>query len=752
MPRAGGDSDKLGNRYEGWWTVHNLIDVLAGDAVALQPEAYEESIGVEFIKTLRDGTDEFHSVKRQRAGAGWTLNALTGLDERGRSVLKDLFDKLGASTPRAVVFVSTTVHSQAYEMWDRSRRCQTPEEFKLQLKTDKALDEDFTKYVLPLCSNDLAVALKCLHSLRLEPQGEYELRRQVETNLRRLVYRPDGDAVDTREIVLKLADFICDSLGRRLIENDVRSELARHGYNLRDWMRDSHVLGRVKALNERYLRYVETDLILGQPILRLEATAVSQALQEKTGKLAQLVVGAAGRGKSCVLAQIVHELEKSGVPFLALRLDNIPLVNSTRALGRILELPDSPAIVLAGVSQGRRAVLLVDQLDAMSIVSGRNPDLWQTFEELLQEVSQHPNLRLLLACRAFDLEHDPRLSRLAKQEGPAQRFDLALLPIETVKDVVKQGGGLAERLSAQELEILRTPFHLHLFLHGEPANPVSFGGRQELFARFWKAKRQKANQQKVDFERVVGLLADELSQSESISAPASRLDAVARDADALVSDNVLVLENGRYRFFHESFFDYAFARRFVNERRDLARFLTQDCAEQHLFRRAQVRQVLAYQREDNVHYESAREKCIANLIQLFDDTSKIVRDTAARWFHGRNGVWTDWQRTLLRNYVASAAYADGDVECQMNLEQTPERLADEVLFLAEKALELHEQELKKSSPDPFRFSHYMPRLTLRFYEQSKDEATRRKCLDLLDRMIAFGWGEASVELSKTDRW
>jgi len=78
MPRSGGDSDKLGNRYEGLWTVHNLIDVLAGDAIALQPEAYKDSLGVEFVKTQRDATDEFHSVKRQRAGAGWTLQALSG--------------------------------------------------------------------------------------------------------------------------------------------------------------------------------------------------------------------------------------------------------------------------------------------------------------------------------------------------------------------------------------------------------------------------------------------------------------------------------------------------------------------------------------------------------------------------------------------------------------------------------------------------------------------------------------------------
>src|ERR1019366_1654781 len=646
MPRSGGDSDKLGNRYEGWWTINNLIDVLAGDAVALQPEAYEESIGVEFIKTMRDGSEEFHSVKRQRAGPGWKLNALASLDERGRSVLKDLFDKLDTYAPRAVVFVSTTVHSQAYEVWDRSRRCQTPDEFERQLKTDKGLHDDFPKNILPLCNNNLAVALNRFHSFRLEPQGEYELRRQVETNVRRLLYRIDGQPVDSLGVVLKLADFVCDSLGRRLVESDVRSELARHGYHLRDWVRDTHIPRQVGALNQRYLQHVEADLILGCPIPRSEAGAVAQALQERNCKTAQLIVGAAGRGKSCVLTQIIRELDKAHVPFLAIRLDNVSPVNSTRALGQALELPDSPAIVLAGLSQGKRAVLLVDQLDAMSVVSGRNPDLWQIFEELLQEVSQHPNLRLLLACRAFDLEHDPRLARLVKQEGPAQRIELGLLPIETVREVVQHGGGSSERLSANELEILRTPFHLHLFLHGEPANPVSFGGRQELFARFWKAKRQKASQRNINFEQVVGVLTDELSQSECISASADRLDSVASEADALVSDNVLVFENGRYRFFHESFFDYAFARRFVSRGRDLVKFLTQECAEQHLFRRAQVRQVLAYQREDNRSAYLVTLSAFLNHQSVRIHLKKLALDWLAQLDDPSNEEWLIIERLL----------------------------------------------------------------------------------------------------------
>jgi len=84
MPRAGGESNKLGNRYEGWWTVHNLIDVLSNVVVALPPEAYIEAVGVEFAKTLRDNSGEFHPVKRQHAGSGWTLYQLASMDERGR--------------------------------------------------------------------------------------------------------------------------------------------------------------------------------------------------------------------------------------------------------------------------------------------------------------------------------------------------------------------------------------------------------------------------------------------------------------------------------------------------------------------------------------------------------------------------------------------------------------------------------------------------------------------------------------------
>jgi hypothetical protein len=639
MPRPGGESDKLGNRYEGFWTVLNVLDLLTGDAVALEPEPLEESRGIEFIKTLRGNSREFHSVKRQRAEDGWRLSDLVRPDARGRSVLGDLFEKIDIDHSRTVVFVSATIHPQAYEIWDRCCRCETADQFEQNLRGNKGLHEDFFRHVLPRFGDDLRRAFQLFRSLRLVQIGENEIRREIDRLVRLLLYRVNGEPIDSAEVTLKLADYICSSLGRSLLESEIRIELERHGYYLKDWARDQNTTQQVEQLNARYLRHIQSDLILGKEIPRPEAVSAIESLLLPERKLAQIIVGAAGRGKSCVVAQIVKGLRERGVPILALRFDNVSPLRTTKALGQELGLPDSPALVLAGISQGNRAVLVVDQLDALSIVSGRGTELWEVFEEMIEELRRHPNLRLLLACREFDLKNDPRLSRLVQDHGLAQRIDLGLLPIETVKSVVGESGGDPGKMPIRQLELLRLPFHLHLFLQGEPKNPTPFRGRQELFARFWTAKREHARKANADFEKVVGILSDELSRHESISIPANRLDEVASDAQILVSENVLVLEGERYRFFHEGFFDYAFARRFVRQDGDLIRFLTRDCGEQHLFRRAQMRQILAYQRDDNRanYLETLRSLFLEPSIRLhlkklaLDWLAQIEEPTEEEW-------------------------------------------------------------------------------------------------------------------------
>ena len=67
MPRSGGEADKLGNRYEGLWTVDAALDLVDGDCIDLTVEAVgDEAAGVEFVRTSRSGVIEYHSIKRQQ--------------------------------------------------------------------------------------------------------------------------------------------------------------------------------------------------------------------------------------------------------------------------------------------------------------------------------------------------------------------------------------------------------------------------------------------------------------------------------------------------------------------------------------------------------------------------------------------------------------------------------------------------------------------------------------------------------------
>ena len=153
----------------------------------------------------------------------------------------------------------------------------------------------------------------------------------------------------------------------------------------------------------------------------------------------------------------------------------------------------------------------------------------------------------------------------------------------------------------------------------------------------------------------------------------------------------------------------------------------------------------------NVHHPSVREICARHLSTLFNDPSKRVRETARDWLRERTGEWTDWQRNLLAAFVQSTGFPDAGAECALGFERTPGPLPPEFLAYAERALIVFEDQSRTSPPYALGIAYRLPAILLRFYQQSKDPTVRTHCLDLLDRMLALGWGEAAADLGKIDR-
>ncbi|MBD3309005.1 hypothetical protein GF348_21670, partial [candidate division KSB3 bacterium] len=148
------------------------------------------------------------------------------------------------------------------------------------------------------------------------------------------------------------------------------------------------------------------------------------------------------------------------------------------------------------------------------------------------------------------------------------------------------------------------PLHLKLFaeiVHERELQQVNFTTVNDLYGVFWEEKQRRIRRRlghACRWTDVIDTLCDYMSQQQQqdLFVPVDILDKFQEDVDAMVTEHVLILikDNKEYAFFHHSFFDYAFARRFFARGYRLINWLQE--GEQHLFRRSQIRQILIYSR------------------------------------------------------------------------------------------------------------------------------------------------------------
>jgi hypothetical protein len=592
MPLPGGATDKFGNRYEGRWTVACMVEVMEekANSIRLEPPG-PEGDSSEFW--LQKGHDrEYHQVKRQRGASGrWTL---AEMDEK--NVLKSFWTKLQSETA-VCVFVSTQAAYQLQELTERAGSAASWAEFEQHFLTG-----DNNRAFQELCSrwenSSAEAAFQGLRRVRVETVSEEFLRTVVESRLAALV---EGDRSTVTEVLAQLA---LDRVHQELTTHDIWRHLENRGLKRRHWGKDPLVLARVDEQNRRYFGQLGERLINHQLIPRPEANDILATLTSSSSKPGILVAGTAGGGKSGILLQAGEALIQLGVPVLAFRVDRLSPTPLPDQVGRQdLGLPGSPAVVLATVAQGRNCVLIIDQLDAVSQASGRHPSFFDCVNEIIKQAQAYPNMRLLLACRKFDLDNDYRLRLLTDQNGVADVVPIQPLPVATVKDVVTALGLEADRLSNKQLNLLAVPLHLCLLAEvarSDGGDVLHFETVNDLYNRFWDAKwadtRQRLDRSP-KWTQVVDALCDYMSSWQVLSAPTAEVDECLDDANAMASEHVLVRDGSKWAFFHEGFFDYAFARRFAGRGHEVLPFLLG--GEQHLFRRAQVRQILAHEREAN---------------------------------------------------------------------------------------------------------------------------------------------------------
>lgn len=604
---TGGQADKYGNRFEGRWTTHCLADVLRGavERIDLEPPG-DAGEGVEFV-LYRGGRVEHHQVKSGRSGGQWTVQRLAR-----EGVLRHFESKLTADTGCSCVLVTEAPADALHGLTQAARSSSSVQDFESRLNEDLRIAWQQIKVAWPsLTPDEAAAALARVHDIQW---SEEALRTLLTVELEALLEGPADMSIAV------LAQYALDRLSGSVIALDVWAHLDGLGIGPTDWAHDASVAQAVNDAVDRYLRPHREEAILGATIPRAEVDEVHRLLTIDIPGVV-LVTGEGGIGKSAVAAQVVEALVSEGLPVLPLRADLLAPTMLPRGVGDQLGLPGSPPAVLGGISADRRSVLVLDQLDSVSLTSGRHPELWQCLREVIEEARYQRDMSVLIVCRRFDLENDDRLRTLrASDGGPATVVQVGPLSDETVGEVVASAGLSAQDLRPSQRELLAVPLHLRLLTlvaseSGE--RTLNFETAKDLYDRFWEHKRQRVSDRMAPrtarWADVLVAASDAMSQRESLSIPRSSLDAFGDEVPFLLSEHVLVEEGGRVAFFHQGFFDYVFARAFRSHPEDLLSYLLE--TDQGLFRRAQVKQVLGYERD-----EEEEERYLRDLESMMNDS------------------------------------------------------------------------------------------------------------------------------------
>lgn len=589
MPLPGGPSDKVGNRYELWWTISQFVRIInkKAESIRIEDPTVDKA---EFVITA-EGCREFHQVKRRHPDGRWSLSPLQGL-------LQTMFNQLSASANTRFVFVSSSDAPELRELTERAVDAKDLQEFESVFVRAETQNQNFNK-LKGFWNTDTATTYEILRRIEVRTIDEIGIEDQVRDSLAVRFNQPD-------KVCDALRSFAQDAIHKVVNRERLMSYLEGIGFTLRRLAKPDDAPSLISEATDRYLR-ARRMLIQDSLISRSSTQEILSTIKENEVNGADCVLtGKAGGGKTGCVIECVEALQQSDdIAVLAFRLDRIKPVSSTRELGECLGLEESPALVLATAAEAmsRDAVLVIDQLDAVSTTSGRSSRFFEVVEVLLDEVRGLRNrvkFHVVVVCRKFDWENDHRLRRPLEKE-PAE-VTVTDFSVDEVKSVLKKGRFNAELFETKQLELLCLPQNLSLFLdtNYDPGSCPTFFTQKDLFDRYWDEKRQVVKN-RIDppsdhWMDVIQVLCDKMTESQQLSVLRETLDQFPPDyLGSMKSEGVLSEDQNRYGFGHEAFFDYCFARIFMGKQESLTEFLKK--SEQHLFRRAQVRQVLLYLRD-----------------------------------------------------------------------------------------------------------------------------------------------------------
>ena len=570
MPfEKGGRADKQGNRYEINCIIYELLKILNETNYSVIVEALGiDEVGTDILVTTFDGKKEHQQCKARNASKEyWDIS-----DLKGKGIFFSWKTQLNRDNNRRVSLVSPMTCSFLFDLHNRACNTSGNAEDFYDIQIMKS-SKEFRKFYKSFCKEmdlnsekevDVLKSIDYLKRIFYKQISEYELEERISQNIQYL-FNSEQKLVYNALLSFATAENI---LGKEITQSLLSDYFIKQEIILRLKEGDIRIAPRIEEINQEYRENFRA--LQGTLIYRDEFDDCIKSIENEKSTI---ISGGAGSGKSGCTEAILNYCEERKIPHIAIKLDQRIPYKNCEIWGKGLGLPSSIAHSLHCTSRNENAVIILDQLDALRWTQANSSEALAVCLELIRQVEylnyeRKKKIIIIFVCRTYDLENDNNIKSLFKKKESSEKVWKIIKVGDFKEDVVKDIiGKNYEQLSFKLKRLLRIPSNLYIWQHLEKKEIYGDGLTtshliDKWFEQICRKSITMGLQQRTITETKIRIV-DVLEKTGRLYVPKQILNVEEAGLDYLISSEIVVIQNDRVGFVHQSILDYFMSQRMM---------------------------------------------------------------------------------------------------------------------------------------------------------------------------------------------
>jgi hypothetical protein len=606
MPSSGGSSMSAGAEFQFWYLALKFADAFFDNNMTVLPEAQAvpicdptsknklELVSVDDIIVLKPNERFFYSLKyRAPSQIDWSFSDLSS-----QGVLDQFKDQFEKNPAEKLILVTQSPSIIFDEIFQRAKEATSREDLEIRLnRKDNKYINEWDKVLKKFGYSDLEL-IKFANQVSIEVLPLNQIKELINQKFSGHInnYLVAGDC---------LFSFAPEAAKwkKTITQNHIIDLLESKGIKRKSHLQANNIIEK--------LNHASIDLddcpdkfanINGSHIERNEVQKlfdwIKAPLKPNKPPIA-ILAGNSGYGKTVILKDLLNLLQNEKIPVLGLKADKLAFDSLNELLTELNFEDDIDKLFSALSDNFENVVLIIDQIDALSQNLSSNRKPLNTYNRLIKRLSKIRNIKIVIACRIYDLNYDPGLQQYQGKE------EILVQPLQRdqIKIVLEKLGLNTENLSAKLFELLEVPLHLDIFcrVYRPEININSILTLHDLYEALWNQKiNHIPDPDNIQREKVLELIqkiTNKMSEEQKINLPKNYFELdYFKEIEYLCSQFILI-KNNNIQFFHQSFFDFCFAKFYLKNHGSLLTNIIN--GNQSLFQRALVKSVLTFLRSNN---------------------------------------------------------------------------------------------------------------------------------------------------------